>query len=187
MPLTRVVAANTSGVNYSTVPANVASSGAKNLGGSATKISNTAQLDGVGIDRYDAGVFGSTVLDNTKADKALSAGTFAYNNNAPVARRVTAYLSGQYNSFLLTAANAGYATGIHGNSTSYTAKIRSGMEAGKFNRVTGEWEAGYPQNSTDDFGTDNAATVSRSNQDSLTYMVNGKTATTTNYSVKNGQ
>lgn len=186
MSLTRVVAANTSGVNYDTVPTNAVASGVKNVGGSSTKIASTSQLDGVSIDRYDAGVFGSTVLDNSIADKALSAGTFAYNNNEGLIRRVTAYISGEYNKVLLNTANSGYTTAIHSNTVSYTAKVRSGMEAGKFNRVTGEWDAGYPQNSVDNFGVDNAASVSRSNQDSLTYMVNGKSATTTAYTSKNG-
>lgn len=186
MPLTRVVAANTSSVNYSTVPTNAVASGAKDLGGSATKINTTSQLDGVSIDRYDAGVFGSTVLDNGVADKALSAGTFAFNNNEPIARRVTSNLSGVYNNVLQNSANSGYSTAIHSNSTSYTAKVRTGLEAGKFNEATGEWEAGYPQNSVDDFGTDNAAAVSRADQGSLTYMVNGKAATTTAYDGKNG-
>jgi len=186
MSLTRVVAADTSGTNYDTVPTNAVASGAKDVGGSATKITSTSQLDGVGIDRYDAGVFGSTVLDNSVADKALSSGTFAYNNDNGLIRRVTSYISGVSNNVLANAANSGYATSIHSNTTSYTAKIRSGLEAGKFNQVTGEWAVGYPQNSVDSFGTDNAAAVSRADQDSLTYMVNGKTATTTNYSSKNG-
>lgn len=186
MSLTRVVAANASGVNYSTVPTNNAASGAKDVGGSATKISSTSQLDGVSVTRYNAGVFGSTVLDNAVANKALSSGTFAYNNNEPLARRVTTYLSGVYNKVLSNAANSGYATAIHDNVVSYTAKIRTALEAGKFNEVTGEWEAGYPQNSVDNFGTDNAASVSRSNQDSLTYLVNGKVPTTSNYEPRNG-
>ncbi len=186
MSLTRVVAANTSGTNYATVPTNNAASGAKDVGGSATKISSTSQLDGVAIDRYDAGVFGSTVLDNSVANKALSAGTFSYNNTNGLIRRVTTSISGVSNNVLQNTANSGYTTAIHSNTTSYTAKVRSGLEAGKFNQVTGEWEAGYPQNSVDSFGTDNAAAVSRADQDSLTYMVNGKTATTTNYTSKNG-
>lgn len=186
MALTRVVAADASGVNYSTVPTNAVASGAKNVGGTSTKITSTSQLDGVGIDRYDAGVFGSTVLDNNTTDKALSAGVFAYNNNKPLARRVTTYISGVYNKVLSNAANSGYATAIHSNTVAYTAKIRSGLEAGKFNEVTGEWDAGYPQNSVDNFGTDNAAAVSRANQDSLTYLVNGKVPTTSAYDSRNG-
>lgn len=186
MSLTRVVAANASGVNYSTVPTNAAASGAKDVGGSATKITSTSQLDGVAIDRYDAGVFGSTVLDNSVANKALSSGTFAYNNNDGLIRRVTVYLSGVYNKVLSNAASSGYETAIHDNVKSYTAKVRTALEAGKFNEVTGEWEAGYPENSVDNFGIDNAAAVSRADQDSLTYMVNGKTATTTSYTSKNG-
>lgn len=186
MSLTRVVAANTSGVDYDTVPTNATASGAKDVGGSATKINSTSQLDGVSVSRYDAGVFGSTVLDNAVANKALTSGTFAYDNNKGLIRRVTAYISGVYNKVLVNTANSGYNTAIHSNTTSYTAKVRSGLEAGKFNEVTGEWEAGYPQNSVDSFGTDNAAAVSRADQDSLTYMVNGKTATTTGYAPRNG-
>lgn len=186
MSLTRVVAANASGVNYSTVPTNAAASGAKDVGGSATKITSTSQLDGVGIDRHDAGVFGSTVLDNDVSNKALSSGTFAYNNNDGLIRRVTVYLSGVYNKVLSNAANSGYASAIHSNTKSYTAKVRTALEAGKFNEVTGEWEVGYPQNSVDDFGTDNAAAVDRADQDTLTYLVNGKTPTTSAYDARNG-
>ena len=40
-------------------------------------------------------------VDGADADKALSAGTFAFDNNSPVAKRVTTTLSGETGSFFV--------------------------------------------------------------------------------------
>ena len=44
-----------------------------------------------------AGVYSNVVVDGDNADKALSAGTFAYNNAVPTAPKITTTLSGTSN------------------------------------------------------------------------------------------
>jgi hypothetical protein len=48
---------------------------------------------------------GSVVLDNSVSDPALYSGIFAFNNNKPVASKVTSSLSTVENNFLLNMAN----------------------------------------------------------------------------------
>jgi hypothetical protein len=50
-------------------------------------------------------LYGSVVLDNNVSDPSLSSGIFAFNNNKPVASKVTSSLSTVENNFLLNMAN----------------------------------------------------------------------------------
>ena len=134
MSLTQVYAAKVDGNNY-TVPPNTKGSGAGGNGGSSTKIgSSSTLLDNVNVYRYNDNVFASTVLDNDSADKALSAGTFAYDNQRPVAKKVTTSLSGVSNTVLRSGASQpGLIRSIHRQEKVRTTRLTTAIRAGYWN------------------------------------------------------
>lgn len=178
MAISQVVAMKVDGTTYNTVPPNAKGSGAGGNGGSVAKASNTNLLDGVEVSRYDAGVFGSTVVDNNDTDKALSAGTFAYNNQKPVAKRYSTTVNGLSNSFLQSgAAVPSLVQSIHyikvctmGCSDGVrTRQLTSAIRNNHFNLFTGQFDMGYPVVVADSFAQDNAARPTRAVPGSLTY------------------
>lgn len=179
--------ANVSGSNY-TVPPNVRGSGARNAGGASTRISTTSLVDGVGVSRYNTGVFASTVLDNGSADEAVSAGTFAYNNVKPIAKRVTTTLSGVSNTVLRSGADQpGLIRSIHKLETLRTRRLTTALRANKYNRSTGNWDSGYPVVAVDSLSTDTAATPTRAVPGQLTYKLGQPVPVTNNdYKKKTG-
>ncbi len=131
------------------------------------------------------GVFGSTVVDGNDADKALSAGTFAYNNNDPIAKKVTGSLAGVSNTFLKSGAgNPGGIRSIHKIESIKTRKLTAAIRSNKYNRYTGEFESGYPQSSTDSFGTDDAASPTMSVPGELVYKTGKPVPVQDNYKAK---
>ena len=180
--------AKANGVDY-TIQPNRPGSGAKNNHGTVTKAGTlSTQLSSVGVSRYNTTVFASTVLDNSWADKALSGGTFAYNDTDGVGMRYTTELAGVANTVLRSGANTpGLIRSIHKLETLRTVKTASGIRSNKYNRFTGAWDAGYPQTSTDSPGTDNAANPTRSSPGQLTYKLGQPVPVTNNdYKPKNG-
>lgn len=173
MSISQVVAAKASdGNNYDTVPPNVKGSGAGGNGGAVTRGGTVASglLDNVNVSRTNTTVFGSTVLDNDWADEAVSAGTFAYNNQSPVAKRLTDELSGVANNILLSGASVpSNVRSIHKLETLRTRRYATAIRGGKFNEFTGEFDAGFPVVAVDTLATDNAANPSRTSPGQLTY------------------
>lgn len=200
MAISQIVAAKVDGSSYDTVPPNVKGSGAGGNGGSVTKASSTLLLDGVTTSRTNTLVFASTVLDNDHADKALSSGTFAYNNKKPVAKRISTTINVLANTVLQSGASrpeliqsihkiqvnaAGLKEGVR------TTKFTSAIRAGKFNIYTGKFEAGYPQNSTEVLSLapsykDSAANPTRSIPGRLTYKSGSPNPVEVNYKGKTG-
>lgn len=181
--------AKVSGVDYS-VPPNVKSSGAVNNRGTVTRGGSVASggLTNVGVSRYNTTVFASTVLDNAWADKALSGGTFAYNDQNGVGMRYTTELAGVSNTTLRSGADTpGLVRSIHKLEVYRTTKTASGIRANKFNRYTGDWDGGYPQVVTDTPGTDTAATPTRTAPGQLTYKLGQPVPVSNNdYKAKTG-
>jgi hypothetical protein len=156
----------TSKVNGSgyTVPPNTQSSGSVNNRGVVARGGSVAsgKLTNVGVSRYNSDVFASTVLDNGWADKAVSAGTFAYGDRDGVAMRSTATLGGVSNTVLRSGANVpSLMRGIHKLETLRTRRFTTAIRANKYNRSTGQFEAGFPVVAVDSLATDNAATPTR--------------------------
>jgi len=130
------------------------------------------------------GVFGSTVVDNDSADKALDSGVFAYNNEQPVAKKITTALATVSNDYLRSgAAVPGIVRSIHRLEVVRTRRLTQAIRLNKFNRYTGKFEAGYPQgsNTPDEFynistgllqptSTDDAASPTREHPGELTYI-----------------
>jgi hypothetical protein len=181
--------AKTSGSDY-TVPPNVKSSGSVNNRGTVARGGSVAsgKLTNVGVSRYNATVFASTVLDNGFADKALSSGTFAYNDKNGVAMRTTSELAGVANTSLLSGANVPSLTrSIHKLETLRTRRFTTAIRANKYNRYTGTFDSGYPVVATDTLATDNAASPTRSAPGQLTYKLGGVVPVMNNdYKAKTG-
>jgi hypothetical protein len=98
------------------------------------------------------GVFGSTVVDNDDADKALSIGSFAFNNERPIAKKTTTSLAGVPENFLQSGACVpGLIKSIHKTESVRTRKLTTAIRENKWNEFSGEFDAGYPQVSLDTF------------------------------------
>jgi hypothetical protein len=147
----------------------VTATSTKNKGGSVVNGGTTAVLDSVALGYSNVGVFGTAVVDGTDTDKALTAGTFSFNNQAPVAKRVTTSLSGVSNSFLQSgAAKPGVVRSIHFVQSVRTRRLTTAIRAGYWNIYTGQFSSA-PTVAVDTFATDNAANVSRAFPGQLTY------------------
>lgn len=185
MSLSQVVAATASGALYDTVPSNL-STLASNNGGSATKVTTTDLVSGVAILDSEVGVFGSTVVYGVGTEKSLSAGVFAYDNESPVAKKLTTSLSTVSNNYLLSgAADPTERRSIHKLEVLRSRLTTTAIREGYWNEYTGQFDPGYPLVVTDSLGTDNAANPSRSVPGRLSFAGQSST-TTTNYSEKTG-
>lgn len=139
MENTMAIAAKVSGVDYS-VPPNTNNSGSVNNRGTVTRGGSVAsgKLNNVSVTRFNSGVFNSTPIDNAWADEALSAGTFAYNNNRPTAQRYTTLISGVSNTILLSGADVpSLVRSIARSETIRTRRTTTAIRAGYFNIYTG--------------------------------------------------
>lgn len=127
---------------------------------------------------------GSLVIDGDSSDKAVTGGSFAYNNQAPVARRLTKKLSGVSNTVLLKAADQpSLVDSVHKLEVVTTNKVATAIRAGYFNLYTGKW-TNAPSSSSDNFGNDNAARVNRANPGRLTFKTGKPSITTVGYKAK---
>ena len=196
--LTRIVSAKSNGSLYDIVQPNKSTLSGGN-GGAAAKINDASTLDGVGVSRYNSDIFGSTVL---AGDSVTSAGgTLAYNNQSPIAKRLTTEINGSSNTVLQSGASVpsltqsihymriagmGYADGTR------TTRTTSAIRSGYWNLYTGQFDNGYPVHGDDLFsGSDNssgdkAAKPTRSVPGSLTYKYASPVLETTNYKAKTG-
>lgn len=152
-------------------------SSTNNNGGSVLNGGSTAELTSLDLGYSNVGVFGSSVVDGTDTDKALSAGTFSYNNQSPVAKRLTDTISGVSNSYLQSgAAVPGNIRSIHKLEVLRTRKLTTAIRAGDWNIYTGKW-ATEPSVVVDTLATDDAANPSRDVPGELTYVAGTTTHT----------
>lgn len=196
MAISQVVAMTVDGTLYNTLPPNASGSAAGGNGGSVAKATSTSLLDGVEVSRYDAGVFGSTVVDTNNIEKSLGSGTLAYNNLKPIATRLPTRINGTNEAPLIlsacSAANLinsihyikvctmGCAEGVR------TRRLTSAIREGKFNEFTGEFDAGYPVVGVDTFGNDEAARPSREYPGRLRYKSSSLNPVYSDYKSKTG-
>lgn len=149
-----------------------------NSGTSASTVLNSQKSSTAPV-----GVFGSTPYDGNTADKALSGGTFAFNNTKPTAVKTTATLSGVSNAFLLSGANdTNNARSIAKLEKVRTRRTTTAIRNNKWNEYSGKWEAGFPVNEVDLFwniasatgsatSTDDAANPTQQIPGELVYMI----------------
>ena len=174
--------AKVNGSDY-TVPPNRKASGAVNNHGSAAKVgSKSSVLSTSPVSRYNTKVFASTVIDNSWADKAISAGTFAYNDSNGVGMRYTSELAGVSNTALRSGADVpSLVEGIHRLRVLRTRRFTTAIRANKYNRFTGQFDVGYPAVAVDSLATDNAATPTRGVPGQLVYKLGQPVPVTNNY------
>lgn len=131
------------------------------------------------------GVVGSVVVDNDWADKAISGGTFAHNHVKPISALVTSELAGLASDAIKSPGNDGdVIRSINKFETNEDALFTTAIRANKYNRVTGQWDSGYPSGVTIAFSGDNAATPTASVPGELTYMTGAKTPVNDEYAAK---
>lgn len=160
----------------------VTSSSTKNNSGIAINIGSASTvLNSRSLGSNNLGVFGSTVVDNNSADKALSSGVFAYNNERPVAKRTTTSLSTVSNNVLRSGASQPtLIRSIHKLEVLRTRRLTSAIRAGKWNIYKGKFlnnqngSADNPVVAVDTLENDTAASPSRSVPGRLVYRTGAK-------------
>ncbi len=157
-----------------------------NNGGTAINVGTSTILDSQALGSPDVGVFASTPIDNDEADKALSGGTFAFENERGIIVRVTNTLAGGVsNTFLQSAGDdVANARSINQVSGIYITDETSAIRAGAWNAYSGEFSPAVTGELTD-FGVDEAANPTRSVPGELAYMDGSPNPTTDEYSKKN--
>lgn len=139
------------------------------------------------ITQEPTGVFGSVVVDNNDADKALSTGIFAYNNEQPIAKRVSTSLSSVFNTVLQSGADQpALVRSIHKLEVLRTRQATTAIREGRFDIYSGQYDSGYPLVVVDSLATDNAANPTRNNPGLLNYKSSSPSIVSDNYSKKTG-
>jgi hypothetical protein len=189
--------------NMATVQINgssaVTATSTRNNHGTAINVGTSSLLSNQSLGREDSTVFGSTVVSNATndyADPALSEGTFAFNNNRPIAVKVTSSLAGVSNTFLRSgASDLGSRRSIHRQEKVRTTRTSTAIRAGSWNIYTGRWTS-TPTTAVDAFysisegdtsatSTDEAASPSRAVPGELTYKLGQKVPVSVDYPAKN--
>jgi hypothetical protein len=180
--------AKKTGVAY-TVPPNTTGSGAVNNRGSAARVgSSSSVLSNVVVSRDQTSIFGSTALDDSYSDKAVSAGTFRYNSQRPVGMRVSSSLAGVANTALRSGAGVPSQTrSINKRESFKVVRTATAIRTNKYNRYTNTFENGFPVSATETPGSDTAATPTRSAPGQLTYKLGQPVPVSNNdYKAKTG-
>ncbi len=167
----------------------VTATSTKNDGGAAINVgTKTTLLDNrQSSSVHEAnGVFASTPFDDDNADEARSAGTFAFNNDRGVIRRVTTKLSNVSNTILQSAAAVpANVQNVHATTGTLITDLTTAIRDGRWNAFSGSFVpalSGVDAN----FGADNEATVSRSNQGQFSYKDGSPLVIEDDYPAKNG-
>lgn len=176
-------------------------------GGSAVTSTSTKNNRGIVINAGSTtGIVGKRALgadtsnarnpspaDNSMADEAVSAGTFAYNNTRPIAMRTTSTLSGVANTALLSGADVpDQVRGINKMETVRTYRLTTALRAGYFNITTNKFttpvtnaaDNWYPGNTSTQ--PDTAASPTRSVPGRLTYKTGALVPVNDTYAPKYG-
>ena len=163
----------------------VTSTSTKNKGGAVVNGGTTTVLDNVSFGT--ANITGNLPIDGSDTDKAISAGSIAYNNAKPVAKRYTTALAGVSNTTLLSGALVpGQVRSIHKLEVLRTRRLTTAIRSNKYNRYTGEWDSGFPVVAVDSLANDDAATPTRAVPGELTYKTGALVPVNDDYSPKTG-
>jgi len=172
----------------------VSTASTDNNGGSVINGGSTTTLNNVSLGYSDVEVFGSTVLDNDHADKSIDAGIFAFDNNRPVAKRVTTTLAGEVSNTTLRsgASQPGLIRSVHKLEVLRTRRLTAAIRSGKWNIFKGKFlnnqnqTADKPVVAVDSLATDNAANPSRSAPGQLIYKTGAPVPVQDDYKEKTG-
>lgn len=150
----------------------------------SNNITSGAELTSVKTTTPVTGVFGSTVVNGSVTDPALTSGTFSFNNNRPVAKKTTTSLAGVSNVVLRSGALVpSQIRTVNKIENVRTRREVTAIRAGKYNLITNTWESGYPVVAVDSLGADAAASPTASVPGTLVYSM-GKNPVVKDYSSK---
>jgi hypothetical protein len=109
--------------------------------GTANRVGTTsAVLENREPTRSQREIGGSVVVDGNDTDEALSASTIAYNNQSPIAMRLTSTISGQSNAVLRSASNApGQLRSINKRESYKVSKISTAYRNGYWDPYIGKF------------------------------------------------
>ena len=109
--------------------------------GTANRVgSSSSVLENREPSRSQREVGGSVVVDGNDTDEALSASSIAYNNQSPIAMRLTSRISGQTNTVLRSASNApGQIRSINKRESYKVSKIATAYRNGYWNPYVGKF------------------------------------------------
>jgi hypothetical protein len=144
----------------------------KNKGGTVVAAGSAASgvVQSRQASTYSFSAFASTVIDGTDTDDA-NGGTFAYNNQRPIAIRYTTALAGVSNTFLRSGSSApGTRRVVNKTESVRTNRYATAIRAGNYNLYTGQFSSA-PTVAVDSFGTDNAASPTSAVPGSLVYKI----------------
>jgi hypothetical protein len=137
------------------------------------------------VDAFGSKVVADSVTVVDYAGKAVSGGTFAYNNAKPISSLITNTIAGVSNTSILTPGNDGDTVrSINKVETVRTRRFTTAVRANKYNRVTNKFDSGFPVVAVDSVATDEAATPTRAVPGELTYRTGAKTPYNDNYKAK---
>lgn len=164
----------------------VTATSTRNKGGTGINTASSSVLsNSVNLGYEDVGVFGSVVVDGDDTDKAVDASNFANSTQRPVAKRLTSELGGLSNDVLLSgAAQPQLIQSVNKLDTIKSTLQTTAYRDGRWNFFTGQYDAGYPLSSDDDFLPDVEARVTRTAPGNFAYKGGNPLPLTESYPVK---
>jgi hypothetical protein len=154
-----------------------------NNGGTMVANGTSVALESISTVTAEEGVFGSTVVNNDDADKALSGGVFAHNHpRQPITKRLATELAGvSTNVMQTTGSRPELVRSIHKLET-FTSRLQTkAIREGFWDQYSGSFDAGYPLVSGESFDTDVAATPTQDVPGKINYLSGGKYPVSNNY------
>lgn len=154
----------------------------KNRGGVGVNLGSVSNVLNNSTLGLKSAATGSIVVDGTDTDPALSAGVFAYNNQKPVAKRITTSLATVNKNTLVSGASVpSLIKSVHKLESIQTRRTSTAFRAGQFNIYTGTYSVA-PTVATDTFHkaingsayVDSVANVSRDNPGKAVYLSGSK-------------
>lgn len=164
----------------------VTATSTRNKGGTGVNTASSSVLsNSVNLGSEDVGVFGSVVVDGTDTDKAVDSSSFANSTQRPIAKRLTSELGGVNNLVLLSGAAQPYLVqSVNKLETINSLLQTTAYRDGRWNIFTGQYDAGYPLSSDDDFLPDVEARVTRTAPGNFAYKGGNPMPLTESYPVK---
>lgn len=130
-------------------------------------------------------VVGSVIVDGNNLNKSVDAGKLAYNNQDPIAKKVTVELAGVPNKVLQSgAAQPQLVQSVNKLNVLRTRRFTTAIRENKYNRYTGRFDAGYPVVAVDSLAADSAANPTRTLPGQLVYKTGAKVPVTSDYKAK---
>lgn len=165
----------------------MATSGTANNNGGTIRANGTVNsgvVSSVSTSNADVGVFASTPIDNSWADKAISGGTFAHNHTDPISALITSEIAGVADTSILNPGSKGNVRSINSLVTLRTRRFTTAIRGNHYNRVTNTWDEGYPVVAVDSLSSDTATTPTAAVPGKLNYLSGSVVPTSDNYAAK---